>query len=468
MGCPMGCPMCDRCEPKGGVLASLMAKAGVVSGPPATAPSTPGSVASAQNEAGFEAVSEAVSAHKPARRLRLWELEEKHHCPVIGTCLSLEELKKIARKGGFPGNSFEPYRLHVEAVSVSCSRNDMAEAMHKLLERKFSMDLARFGRLRSDAEVLTQWQWHLERGEVAGPMWAALTHKAVSKATRDQVYADVHMLSHQVGAGQAADIRRLEHLQKEYEMLRAANAALKEADSEASLANQALGREVKDLQFRIRSQAEELSSLGTRLQAYESGEAIVAMGRRLLLAEAQAARATELELRAKALEQRVGMLRADKVRLTRELEEASAERDALERLWTSDEAADRPVDQPRSCEGDCEQCDQRLKGRCVLCVGGRTPLLPQYRQLAERLGVRLIHHDGGKEEALARLPELLNASDAVICPTDCVGHLAYYQLKKHCKLNGKPCVLAKSSGVAGFAAALARLAEGRADIHTQV
>jgi hypothetical protein len=103
----------------------------------------------------------------------------------------------------------------------------------------------------------------------------------------------------------------------------------------------------------------------------------------------------------------------------------------------------------------------------VLCVGGRTPLLPQYRALAERLGVRLIHHDGGKEEALARLQDLLNASDAVICPTDCVGHLAYYQLKKHCKQNSKPCVLTRNSGVAGFAAALTRLAEGRADIQSQ-
>jgi hypothetical protein len=65
------------------------------------------------------------------------------------------------------------------------------------------------------------------------------------------------------------------------------------------------------------------------------------------------------------------------------------------------------------------------------------------------------------------VPDLLNASDAVICPTDCVGHLAYYQLKKHCKQNGKPCVLTRNSGVAGFAAALNRLAEGRADIQTQ-
>jgi hypothetical protein len=460
--------MCDRCENKGSVLTSLLAKAGVVSAPlPVQA--GPGAELRPVDQAERPEMTNPASPPRAGHRLKLWELEEKHHCPVIGTCLSLEELQKIARKGGFPGKSFEPYRLHVEAVSISCSRNAMAEAMHKLLERKFSLDLARFSRLRTDADVLTQWKWHLERGEVAGPMWAALTHKVASKATRDAVYADVHMLSHQVGAGQAADIRRLETLQKEHAELRLAHGALKGAEREVSLANQALEREVSKLRAQARSQAEEMAALLARLQAYESGQAIVALGRRLLMAEAQAARSTELEVRLKALEQRTGMLRADKVRLIRELDEACAERDALERLWGVDgPVAHEPANDARACAGECGSCDQRLKGRCVLCVGGRAPLLPQYRQLAERLGVRLIHHDGGREEALARLPELLNASDAVICPTDCVGHLAYYQLKKHCKQSGKPCVLAKRSGVAGFAAALARLAEGRADIHTQI
>lgn len=447
--------MCDRCENKG-VLSGLLARAGVT---------TP--VLGAQQAGTDTAASPAQAAREaePAmsrRRLKLWELEEKYHCPVIGTCLTLEELKKIARKGGFAGKGFEPYRLHVEAVSISCSRNETSDAMHKLLERKYSLDLARFNRLRSDAEVLSLWQWHLERGEVAGPMWAVLTHKVASKETRNAVYADVHMLSHQVGAGQAADVRRLESLQREHTVLQAAHAALKESETETAYANQALSRELKDARADARARSEEADALRQRLQIFESGQAMVSLGRRLLLAEAQAARATELEIRLKALEQKVGQLRADKVRLTRELEETSAERDALERLWVGEARA--PGD---ACTGACDQCDQRLQGRCVLCVGGRTPLLPQCRQLAERLGVRLIHHDGGKEEALARLPELLNASDAVICPTDCVGHLAYYQLKKHCKQSGKPCVLAKSSGVAGFAAALARLAEGRADIQSQ-
>ncbi|NTV97525.1 MAG: DUF2325 domain-containing protein, partial [Thiobacillus sp.] len=195
------------------------------------------------------------------------------------------------------------------------------------------------------------------------------------------------------------------------------------------------------------------SPLRRRLDELESGVAMTGMARRLLdLTDAKvrlAARNAELAQRAEALAARLA-------RLEGEFDQAARERDALERLWLAEV--------PAACDGQCNGCAGRLQGRCVLCVGGRTPLLPQYRQLAERLGVRLIHHDGGREESLSRLPALLASSDAVICPTDCVGHLAYYQLKQHCKQAGKPCVLARSSGVAGFAAALTRLAEGRAEI----
>ncbi len=218
-------------------------------------------------------------------------------------------------------------------------------------------------------------------------------------------------------------------------------------------------RRVAELRARLRERDRELAALTRRLQSFETGVAMVAMGRRLLLAEAQAARATELESRLLTLETRLGPLRAERARLTRELEEASAERDALERLWIEESQF--------LCDGDCEACNLGLAGRCVLCVGGRAPLLPQYRQLAERLGVRLIHHDGGREERIALLPEMLDASDAVICPMDCVGPQAYYQLKKHCKQKRKPCVLTRNSGIAGFAAALRRIAQGRADIDAQ-
>jgi hypothetical protein len=437
--------VCERCEKKG-LLTGLLGRAGVV------ATRLPPGAGDARLPA---------SPTKPQRRPKLWELEEKLHCPVIGTCLSLDEIARIARRMGFSGHIGDPYRLHVEAVSLSCSKNEAACAMHKLLERKFNLYVAHFNRLKSDAEVLARWRACLERGEVAGPMWATLTHKLVGAETRRQVYADVHMLSHQIGAGQAADLRRLEWLQGEHASLRAEHARIKAASQRQKEAEQSSATRAAQFERERDDAREQAEQLVRRVGFLESGQAMVALGRRLLLAEAQAARTLELEARFKELARKVGILRAEKVRLTRERDEAASERDALERLWLEETA------EAKACGGDCASCEQRLQGRCVLCVGGRTPLLPQYRALAERLGVRLIHHDGGREEALARLPELLNASDAVICPTDCVGHLAYYQLKKHCKQNGKPCVLAKSSGVAGFAAALASLAEGRADIRSQ-
>lgn len=400
---------------------------------------------------------------KANHRIKLWELEDKHHCPVVGTCLTLDEIKKLARKGGFVAKDADDYRLHVEAVSLSCSRNPVAEAMHKRLDRKFDLYLRRFDKACDETEVHALWKQHLEQGEVAGAMWAALTHKAGGKESRHVVYADVHMLSHQIGAGQAADLRRLEWLEREHATLR----------EQARAENTRQARELAEKTARIQElertlaeawqRAQEAGPLRARVEQLESGLAMTDMARRLLAASDAA---TRLETRNTELEQRLVELTERLAILKNHLEITIRERDAMERLWSGESAGAvaAGIDDEPGCDGECETCPNNLRVRCVLCVGGRAPLLPQYRQLAERLGVRLIHHDGGREEALSRLPALLASSDAVICPTDSVGHLAYYQLKQHCKLAGKPYALVKSSGIASFAAALTRLAGERGEI----
>jgi hypothetical protein len=403
----------------------------------------------------FRPPIETPMAKTGLRRIKLWELEDKYHCPVVGTCLTLEEIKKIARKSGFSGQGFDAYRLHVEAVSVSCTRNEASEAMHKLLDRKYDLVLRQFDKLRTDDAVRALWKEQLEQGRVAGAMWAALTHKAGSAETRQVVYADVHMLSHQVGAGQAADLRRLEWLEREHAQL------LRQSREDAARQTRELAaRDARIRQLEVDSadtwrRAQEASPLRQRVEELESGVAMTGMAQRLMALADENAR---VQNRNDELVRRVFELEAALFEARGELDAAVRERDAMERLWASENSP------APACDGQCNVCPGSLRGRCVLCVGGRLPLLPQYRQLAERLGVRLIHHDGGKEESLSRLPALLASSDAVICPTDCVGHLAYYQLKQHCKQAGKPCVLVKSSGVASFADALTRLADGRAEI----
>lgn len=160
--------------------------------------------------------------------------------------------------------------------------------------------------------------------------------------------------------------------------------------------------------------------------------------------------------RAEALEQRLTSLGEEQRGLEEALRQARDGRDALERLLLEE----------RSCD-DCALNDAcpgpELRGRRLLCVGGRVNLQAMYRQLVEKAGGHFIYHDGGKQEALARLPELLGQADAVICPADNVGHPADYQLKRHCKQARKPCVMLRGSSLACFADGLSRLAAGDID-----
>lgn len=417
--------------------------------------------------AGQEISSSAAgggdSAIRPSRHRKLWELPEEYHCPVVGTCLSHSELEAIARKVGQIQTGRDPFQLHLDAVSTAATRNPGSEAMHKRLSQKHASCLLRFHQAKTDGEVRALWKDHFARGEIAGPFWATLTHRAASTATCHEAYGDVHMLSHCVGAGQAAATRQTEGLahQLEVERQRSAKQTIRQRHEQE---RQALRiRHLEGALTAALQRAAEAGHLRKRLDALENGAAMMSMGRRLMALEDEAGRLRETVRRAAEREERLLVLEQGNAELRRERDDLLAQRDALENLWSAEgvEDADAASEHPLNCAG----CSGKLTGHCVLCVGGRTPLLPQYRELARRLGIRLIHHDGGREEALSRLPDLLAASDAVICPTDCVGHMAYHQLKRHCKQAGKPCVLVRNSGLASFAAALARLAEGRTDIH---
>jgi hypothetical protein len=92
-----------------------------------------------------------------------------------------------------------------------------------------------------------------------------------------------------------------------------------------------------------------------------------------------------------------------------------------------------------------------LRDKAVLCVGGRSRNVPQYRRLIERVGARFMHHDGGEEQTVAQLDANLTAADLVICQTACVSHGAYWRVKDHCKRSGKACVFVDNPSQATLA-----------------
>lgn len=391
--------------------------------------------------------------------LRLWELPHKLLCPVIGTSLPMSEVRRLALKHGLIEAKVSDYEAHVAVIHHCKARTALAQDVQRELDRRHIAWLGRFERLRDEARALALWREALARGEAAGALWGVVSARAATEEMLQAVYEDIHMFSHQMGAGARADLKRLRAREAELVQLQRRLASVKaRAEAESAVHAQRI-RELEGQAARARRLDEEVATLRQELAAWESGERT-----RALLAEVESRRAECEALRGRIerladLEGRLATLEQERRRLMQTLHQIQVERDALERLVESSDAA--------GCDG-CEQAvacgGARLPWRRLLCVGGSARLHAHYRSLTERMGAELTVHDGGREAAMARLPELLAQADAVLCPTDCVSHAAYHQVKRYCKQLGKPCVLLRASGLASFAEGLRRLAEGRYDL----
>lgn len=98
--------------------------------------------------------------------------------------------------------------------------------------------------------------------------------------------------------------------------------------------------------------------------------------------------------------------------------------------------------------GPCAGFD--LAGRCILCVGGRAKLYPEYRRLVETSGGSLLIYRDGPKNDVDHLSALFARADMVVCPADCVNHNAYFAVKRYCTRSGKACVLLERSNLSTF------------------
>jgi hypothetical protein len=289
-----------------------------------------------------------------------------------------------------------------------------------------------------------------------------MTHPRAEADMCALAYADVHMLSHQIGAGLSADLRALAETRGTLATVRRDNAAERERAAR-KIAERDARIEQLERQLRDRVGVEQaLATARKQIVRLESGAELDALRNRLQaltdrlrVAEHHAAvagsEAEQQRQRAAVAEQRNADLGA-------ELAEQQKDIRALERLLAA------PDDERCGCDGDCGRCTNStamdgidLHGRRILCVGGRGSLNGYYRDLVQRCNGELIRHDGGLEDSRQRLDALLSSADAVVCPADCVSHDAYLRTKRYCKRTDKPCVLLDRSGIGAFAKALSQL-----------
>ncbi|MFM2252774.1 MAG: hypothetical protein RJB68_1111, partial [Pseudomonadota bacterium] len=121
-----------------------------------------------------------------------------------------------------------------------------------------------------------------------------------------------------------------------------------------------------------------------------------------------------------------------------------AERSLLERARTE------RMDTSTVMGTEGPQAPVRFDHKVVLCVGGRTGNVANYRDVVERVGGRFAHHDGGVEDNAVVLDANLAAADLVICQTGCISHNAYWRVKDFCKRTGKQCVYVENASASSL------------------
>lgn len=401
------------------------------------------------------------SPSPPVKRSKIWELSRTYHCPVIGLCLPASDLERFAKRFHFKASINNAHDLHVEAVCRVTSRNVVSETIHKYLDRLYESHIKQFDAAKTDSEVLALWETCFTNGRIAGPLWAALSHKRISSEGREQIHDRVHMHMHEAVAELSATQHRLNQAEQMLKELAGQLEQIREkhVQTESRLRQQLqqAAAEIKQLQQSRR----ESETTRQRLETLESGQAILRMGQRLMQLTVENEQLQIKAAQADDLKQSLKNACHNLTELYHERDTLRVERDTLENLLltlnsgstTDTETADTTETKMAAYE-------------CILCVGGRSTLLPQYRTLARQLGLKLSHHDGGQEDALSRLPEMIYGAAAVICPTDYVSHAAYYQVKRLCRLGHKPCLLFKGTGVSSFAAALTKITSGQASINS--
>ena len=416
---------------------------------PATLPGLAG-----HGQASVMALRQAFSAPEPleekgarTQRRRLWQLPPKFHCPVVGVCFTVEELRPwVVKMLSLPPASSD-YELHVGAVGACASRTPFAEALQRRLEKRYATQIRRFAQARGRAGVLALWRDAVHSGlEIPGAMWAAWTHPGCDESLEQDIFRDIHMIQHQVGTGARADLKTLQALRTENAELRRQVDVLRQ-DAEAARHEKA--GETRALGERL-----------TELRAEQAGrDACIAR----LSAELERLRDSVPELRQRqALARRAEDADARATALAAQCREQAETVERLQRRLAELAPADNRQAEDTSLPGSTDEtlrtaaCES-LDGKCVLCVGGRSGAVGAYREAVERQGGRFLHHDGGLEESLHRIDSALAAADLVICQAGCISHNAYWRVKEQCKRTGKPCLFVKRSGVSSFGRVIADL-----------
>ena len=193
----------------------LLMRAGKPSEPTTTWSSTAGHAAIVPPSLkGGNAAAKLASS--PNRRTHISDLHGSLHCSIIGTCLTTGDLRRLLLRLKVIGaEAADDHDLHVMGVLLAGKSKVGAKHLQKALDRRHELALKQFAKAKDAAALAALWKDALGRGDIPGAYWALIPHPAATDHMVKEVFGEVHMLSHLVGAANRADILLFRQLEQE-------------------------------------------------------------------------------------------------------------------------------------------------------------------------------------------------------------------------------------------------------------
>lgn len=386
----------------------------------------------------------APTATTGSRRRRLWDLPHQCHCPVVGVCLPLNTLRVLVNKALGDKAVADDYEVHVGAVAECTKRNRLSELLHGELEKRYARKVHEYRAAKTTKAVADMWAMAVRQGDVTGAFWAALTHPRCDDILQEVLCRDMHMLQHQAGAAVRVDIATANALRSENGVLARELGRVQErctrVITEKTSEIERLMAEAAQLRIESVGKDCQISFLRDDFETLKASipgfETAARLQRKI---EQMATRQAELALQNAELRQRLSTALMSQDAMATEVAN-TAKTEAVERRTAH--TAPVPV---------------YLKHQTVLCVGGRSGNIANYRDVIERVGGRFAHHDGGLEDNTNMLDTNLAAADLVICQTGCISHNAYWKVKDFCKRTGKRCVFVENPSASSLVRSLEQI-----------
>ncbi len=392
------------------------------------------------------------SQEKQQDKVKLWHLDHIYHCAIIGTCLTMDEVKKILRQLHIGINGLPPYEIHTTIVTLISENNHPSKKVQAYLDKKFKLIVQETKKMYA-AELKGFWKASLYSGDIIGVFWAVMSHPESDEDMKRIFYGDIHMLSHLSGASNRADLKRLSLLEKERVNYESEKRSWEVKSNKLASDNNRLLNDIKghheqrsDLENRVyalKNSLDQQMILQSTKERQELDNLVEKLTNKLDCQN------TEMAKYQKNEQQSSKIIASQKQQILASCDQVLVYQNEVEYLQSA---------LLEKSQSQCPLQKQGLCGQCVLYVGGKTNLIPFYRELVEEHSGIFIHHDGGLEKNTHDLQQSLSKADVVVFPSSCISHDAYWKIKRTCNKQNKPFQYLKSSGLYSLSSVLENIA----------